>query len=182
MMYKLDFEMFNKLKIKTLILVQKFKEKLRILCSFKNDSKIIYLIMTLFQNSADTLELMYPPLNSISRADSCYFNMIQKEVEWGGQSRHQIKEENEKETSESALSPYSNSLSQGDREYFNIVKTEDGLSKSIKVKLAQNNDRTEAKEYNLKLSKPESATIPHFLHHKIYSDDSRPALGLYLGK
>ena len=138
--------------------------------------------MTVFQNSADIPELLFPPANSISAADSSYFNMIQKEVEWGGQSHYQSKEEHEKKTSKSALSPSSNSLSQADREYFNIVKTEDGLSKFIKVKLEQNNARTEAKAYNLKLSEPQSATIPHFLYHKIYSDDSRPVLGLYLGR
>ena len=135
--------------------------------------------MTVFQNSADLLGLLFPPSNSISSADSSYFNMIQKEAKWGGQSRYQSKEEHEKKTSKSALSPSSNSLSQADREYFNIVKTEDGLSKFIKVKLEQNNARTEAKAYTLKL---QGATIPHCLYHKIYSDDSRPVLGLYLGR
>ena len=125
--------------------------------------------MTVFQNSADLQGLLFPPSNSVSRADYSYFNMIQKEVEWRGQSQSQNKKESEKIIIESAIFPSSNSQSQVDREYFDIVK-------------GQNIATKEANTHHSKPSEVKGATMPNFLHHKIYSDSSRPVLGLYLGR
>ena len=100
------------------------------------------------------------------------------------------RQESEQKRRQSALSLTSNSLSQTDREYFNIVKTEDDLSQFIKhnsdskegIKEDTKGPEEEHKSsMNPKLRISPIASIPHFLYHKVYTDSTRPVLGLYLG-
>ena len=126
---------------------------------------------------------MFPSSNSISKADSSYFHMIQKEGHWKRESQNRRNEDDENELGKYAQALSSNSFRQADREYFNIIRTEDGLSQLIKVKSDQIYvaiQKTEGKKSEVRDSP--SAMIPHFLSHIVYSNKDRPVLGLYLGK
>ena len=126
---------------------------------------------------------MFPSSNSISKVDSSYFHMIQKEGHWKRESQNRSKEDDQNELEKYAQALSSNSLSQADREYFNIIKTEDGLSQLIKVKSDQIDVAIQKPEgKNSEVRDSPSATIPHFLSHIVYSNNDRPVLGLYLGK
>jgi hypothetical protein len=114
--------------------------------------------------------------------------MIQKEANWGRHTYNRSKEELMKEIIKSTLSPFSNSLIQADREYFNIVKTEGGLSQFTKENIDEKDDTDDAEEkisdheVEIKASRDSdlidspSTTIPHFLYHKVYTDNNTPVL------
>ena len=79
------------------------------------------------------------------------------------------------------LSLSSNAVRQADREYFNIVKTEDGLSQVIQTD-GKGEDVEETEGHSYPVLAPTTASIPPFLHHKVYSDDGTPVIGIYLTK
>jgi len=83
----------------------------------------------------------FPVSNSLTPSDERYFEMIQKEANWGQEGENityieKPKEENIKVVHQQTIdrhgAPDSNSLTETDREYFNIIKTEDGLSQFFK--------------------------------------------------
>ena len=122
---------------------------------------------------------MFPPSNAISKADASYFHMIQREGHLHHHPHNNSKGGIEDANRSSPLSLSSNAVSQAYREYFHIVKTEDGLSQFIKSD-RKDEDVEENEGHIYPVMAPPAASIPPFLHHKVYSEDGTPVMGIYL--